>query len=246
MADDWGNPEDWGDGSKVNESGFDDFDAGDVDADDVGSGRVEVTNAGFYHFELDAKSKPECYRDNDMNKPCCPHILVTCTVLESNEHASSGAVHFHQVILGGKGGGPIETNAKRSTLNFLVGCGILKKAGDLIIDPETNSPKINSATLEKRLKGIQIIGKLEMDKPQPGSQYGPRPRFNFGRGAFQVDDPAVAHVKKNLDALKAIGKAPAPNGSAPPATAPQPKQVAPQQAPQPAERKTDMAIPMDL
>ncbi len=201
-------PNSWGDGNE----GFDSWDTDDVDASDIGSGAPRADRVGFYHFGINATARPETSDKKDMSKLRCPDILLACEVLKGvKDQSPEGSVYYHNLIIAGKGGGPIESYDKTKTLNFLVGVGILKKVDGRVIDPETGSTKINTNTLEKRLNGLQFIGKLELNRggikdEATGERYPDRIELSWGRGAFQVDDPKVKDIPKNEEALKKIAK----------------------------------------
>jgi hypothetical protein len=194
---------------------FGEMDVAGVDAQNIGSGRLKVDKAGFYHFSIHAEARPMPYEKGDMSKQRKPDILITCEVLHSTPGQSpAGSAHFHNLIMGGKGGGPTEKWDRDKSLNFLVGIGVLKVVGGDVIDPETNSTKVNSKTLTARINAVkQFCGKLEMgkagDKKDASGnvvgQYEARIEFPWGRGAFPVTSPDVAHVPKNLEAIKAAG-----------------------------------------
>jgi hypothetical protein len=215
-ADDWGTdlPSASDDGFGPSNTGFDDFDAEGADSSRIGSGRITVDKAGWYHFRIEAAAKPETHMPNDMTKTRMPTILCTCTVLKSTNGVPTDAVHFHDIIMGGKGGGPIEGWARDQSLNFLVGLGILVHQGDKIIDPETGTTKIRSSTLVERINKVgQFIGKLVLTPAttgKNGKEYREQIEFSFGRGAFPVTAKEVAHVPCNDEALKAAGIVRAP------------------------------------
>lgn len=206
-----------GDGSGFDSPSYDfgDMDASGVDASQVGSGRLKVDKPGFYHFSVSAEPRPMPYEKDDMSKQRKPDILLTCEVLCSVLGQSpAGSVHFHNLILGGKGGGAVDQWDMKKTLNLLVGLGILKVQGEDVIDPETSSTKVNARTLAARINAVkQFCGKLEMgqagDKKDAAGnivgKYEARLEFPWGRGCFPVTSPDVAHVPKNLEAIKAAG-----------------------------------------
>ena len=83
---------------------------------------------------------------------------------------------------------------------------MLSAQGSEVIDAETGTTKINSKTLCDRIANVrQFVGNIKCDKSDD-PQYADKYELLRGRGAFQVDDPAVADVPKNLAALKEIGK----------------------------------------
>lgn len=203
--------DDWGTSSndEIN------FDTEGVDPEKVGN-RPTVDKAGKYHFEI-ANVKERFGSVNEKGALQFPNILCTCVVLYSvSGQSSEGAIYYHEVILGGKGGGRPDEWAIQATTAFLAGVGILKKVDGKFLDPETNSTNINIKSLAARLKGLQFIGDIKREKSKD-SQYDDKFKLSFGRGAYQVDDPFVMDVPKNRDALALIGKAPKPEQSAKPA-----------------------------
>ena len=207
------------DGFTSPEYGFDDMDVGGVDASKVGSGSLRVDKKGWYLFRIEATAKPKPYYDDDMGKKRTPSIGLVMHVEASDNGTPAGAIHFHDLVLGGYGGGPPEDWQRDQTLNFLVGAGILVKQGEQIIDPETKSTKIKSATLATRLQNLRVFGKVELSPARPKKKdgkevedaagnivmYPERLEFPFGRGVFAVNMKEVAHHKWADEALKAAG-----------------------------------------
>lgn len=191
--------------------GFGDWDAGDIDGDKVGSGQIKVDKPGWYHFHVVAENRTETYQKDDMSKKRMPSILCKCTVLRTANGVPADAIHYHDVIMGGMGGGPPEPWAKEQSLNFLVGLGVLKVVDGKVIDPETNSTRIKSSTLADRINAVaQFIGKLVLsperqDKKNPAKIHPAKIEFNFGRGVFPVTAKEVQQVPCNEEYLKAAG-----------------------------------------
>lgn len=215
-TDDWaaGLPSATDDGFGSTEYGFDDeFDAGTADATKIGSGNIKVSKPGFFHFSIAAEGKPKPHEDDDISKQRKPSILCICKVLRAANGQPEGAIHYHDLVLGGRGGGPMTDNDRDKTLNFLVGLGILKNTGGKVIDPETGSTKVRTSTLVDRINKLgQFVGNLQLNAANTGSdgkQYPERIEFSFGRGAFPVSAREVAHVPKNDQAMKAAGLTPA-------------------------------------
>lgn len=214
---DWANDPDLpmasDDGFGDPEYGFDDFDVAGADATKIGSGNIRVSKPGFFHFGISAEAKPKPYEDSDMSKQRKPSILCVCKVLRPANGQPDGAIHYHDVVLGGKSGGPMTDSDRDKTLNFLVGLGILKNSAGKVIDPETGTTKIKTSTLVDRINKIgQFVGNLHLSPANTGAdgrQYPERIEFNFGRGAFPVSAREVAHVPKNETALKEAGLTPA-------------------------------------
>lgn len=202
----------WGDAATETAEGFDDFDAGDVDASQVGS-RVTVDKPGKYHFEIvECKERPEKI-DPATGKDRRPNILLTCVVLHTVEGQSpEGAIYYHELLLGGPGGAPQEPWSKRATCNFLHGVGVLVKHDDKIIDPETKSTRIALGSLATRLKSLQFVGQVKREASDD-PKYADKFRISFGQGVWRLDDPAIATVPVNKSA-KAVAP-PYPAGPLP-------------------------------
>lgn len=197
-ADDWGDTVD-----AANAEGLFDMDAQAVDASKVGS-RVHIEKVGKYHVELvDAKNDFETRTNKgDEKSPC---VLVTCEVQASEKDLSPpGSMYWHRIDVGGKGGGPLEDWQLSSSVNFLYGVGLLKKVvvqqddgmgtiEDVVkfIDPATGTTKIEVHTLAERLKGLQAVFDMKLNKSKD-PKYDDKIELVFGRGAFRVDDPMVS------------------------------------------------------
>lgn len=222
------------------------FDTQGVDPSKVGS-LVMVDQPGKYHFQITAATeKWETHVVKDSGNGTVdvrPHILLTCTVCETVPGQSpAGSAYFHRLLLGGKGGAAIEDWAKNATMNFLVGIGIIKEhkanGTTYFIDPETNQTAINIPTLANRLRGLQFIGNIKLNKSDD-ERYDDRYELPFGQGVFQVNDPRVANVPKNVSIIPGATQAPpaAAPAAAPaqPVQAAQPMQAAPAPQPQPVQ-----------
>lgn len=218
MADDWANGlpsagDDYN-GFGSADYGFDEFDVAGADAAKIGSGNIRVSKAGFYHFSITAEAKPKPHEENDISKQRKPSILCICKLLKAANGQPDGAIHYHDLVMGGKGGGKMTDSDRDKTLNFLVGLGILKNSGGKVIDPETGTTTIRSSTLVDRINKVgQFVGNLHLTPANvspDGRAFPERIEFNFGRGAFPVTAREVAHVPKNEEALKAAGISLAP------------------------------------
>ncbi len=204
--------------------GFEDMDVSGVKGSDIANRGLAIDRTGLYHLGLDVEERFDKYKNGkdgavDMTKPIWPGLNIRLTVLATSPGLSPvGSVMFHEVRLVGKGGaGPLEDWARKASNAFLVGCGVLNLIGDQIIDPETGTTKVKSSTLAARLRKIgQIVGLVKMSKATTDYPE-PKPEFPFGQGAYPVTDPKVAHVPKNLEALKAAGIE-LPTAAAKPAT----------------------------
>lgn len=251
---------DWGQSvSDANEEGLFEMSTEDVDETDVGN-IVKVSKVGFYHFEIE-KAKEEfetLKKDGNLHTP---QISLLCRVLASKPELSPvGSVCWHRIFVAGSGGGPIAKGSITAATNFLFGVGVLREVvvknrdGEeterKYVDPDTateNAPlgtyKINVPTLAERLQGLQFVGEVKFSESDD-QRYDDKYEFPFGRGCFRVDDPAVADVPMNADALAVRKPYPAGeresgggdggNGAAPQSTNPQPPQQ-PTQPQQPAQ-----------
>lgn len=195
-----------------------DFDSDGVDSERIGSGdaRQQVTRPGWYHMKIEAKARPLPYgngikADEDMDRPRRPDILLTFTVLKTvDKQDAEGHVMYHNLILGGKGGGAPSDIDKSNTLNVLVGLGICQKIDGKVIDPETKTTRINTRTLEARLNAVKHCvchvqvqkGKEKSDKP--GEYWDDQIGLIWGRGAFLPNDPKVATVPRSSDPQYAV------------------------------------------
>lgn len=195
---------------------FEDVDISDVDGSKAGSGRLKVDLPGFYHFgKIKAIARPKPYNDDNMSKTRKPDILLECEVMcDVKGQSPVGSVFFQNIVLGGKGGGPVDKWDKERSTNFLVGVGILQSKGEDVIDPETGTTKVKASTLAARLEKLgHFCGKVELGKPSEKkdvgtgkvSYYPARLELPWGRGAYPVTSRDVAHVPKNLEAIKASG-----------------------------------------
>lgn len=185
---------------------FPEMDVGDVDSSKIGS-HVNVDKAGKYHFAItDVRYQGDPVTKNGNQRR--PDFLVTCEVLETVPGQSGkGAIYFHSLPVAGRGGAAPEGWVKESFSNFLCGIGVLVIKDGVVTDPTTGTTRIEMRTLAERIMAVQqFIGEIKVNKSDD-PQYADRYELSFGRGAFLVDDPAVAGVPKNEAALKVIGKA---------------------------------------
>lgn len=174
-------------------------------AEDLGGGN-NVDKEGWYHFEV-ADVVADLSRVNAKGNPKSPSIRFDLLVIHPHEGQSPvGARLFHRLYLGSKDGGPPAEGSRDAAFRFGLGLGILKEIGEgdqkSIVDAETGSPKIGLATWQ-RAKGRQCIAKVVAEKEE---KFGERFVIPYGR-VFDVADPAVEKVPKNLQAIKLAGKA---------------------------------------
>lgn len=197
------------------EDDFPEMDVADVDPSKVGS-HIAVDKPGRYHFGI-SEVRARLERTTDRGNQRRPDILVVCEVLEGVPGQSGkGALYFHSMPIAGKGGTAAEGWVMESLSNFLCGIGVLVKKDGQIIDPATNSTRIDMRSLCDRIAAAkQFVGDIKCNKSDD-PQYPDKYELTFGRGAFQVDADEVAGVPKNVAALKLIGKesAAAPAGGA--------------------------------
>jgi len=209
-----------------------DFDSDGVDTTKVSNEtRFDLDKPGKYHFAIQASEKLAVVNESN-GEQTSPHISLTLNVIHTVEGQSpEGSVLFANLWLAGKGGAPREEWQTTQTMNLLMGLGLVVEKDGKLVDPETGTTKLNWRTWVKRLDGMQCIGDVKMSKPDanrldPRTQkpYPARPELPFGRGLYQVDDPKVKAVPKNVAALATIGKshaAPeAPAGTKETATSP--------------------------
>lgn len=199
-------------------------DGSQFSGEDLGGGG-NVDKEGYYHFEI-ADVVNELDAVSEKGKAKAPAVRFDLLVLHSVPNQSpSGCRHFHRIYLGTNEGGPPAAGSQKSALRFGLGLGILreveKDGKKSIVDAKTGSSRITLGTWHEA-KGRQCIGKIVF-KPAEG-QYQASYELPFGR-VCQVDDPSVAGVPKNRDALAMIGKAsasvPVGNGALPPVSAQQ-------------------------
>lgn len=191
---------------------FPEMDLGDVDGTKIGS-TIHVDRPGKYHFEI-TEVRPRLQRNTDNGHPRRPDILVVCSVLESVPGQSGkGAIYYHSLVIDGKGGGGMEEWAREAFSNFLCGLGVLVLKDGKVIDPTTGTTAVHLKTLSQRIRDVgQFIGEIKVNKSDD-PKYSDKYELIFGRGVFQVDDPAVSGVPKNAAALKLIGKESAAAGA---------------------------------
>lgn len=207
MATDW-------ETTTVNEDEFV-FDGSGKSESDLGSSFVN--KEGWYHFEI-ADVVRELDRVSERGQPKSPAMRFELIVLHDVDGQSAkGSRHYHRIYVGDKDGGPPKEGSLKSALRFGCGLGILREVEidgqPAIVDAATGSPKIKISTWEQA-KGMQVIARIEKRQEQEGSKYGPSFEIPYAR-VYQVDDPQVADVPKNKEALALLGKSEAPkNGAA--------------------------------
>lgn len=240
MADEWG---------QATEVDYD-VDTSGIGADDLSGGEGLIDKEGWYHLEI-VEVKRELDTLSDKGKPRSPHVRFDMVVLQSvDKQSPAGCRHFHKGYVAGPGGEPISDGSRKNLMRFGVGLGLLKvveKDGqEIIVNAETGLTKIPLSMWDKA-KNMQIIAPIKLKKGD--ANYGDSYEIPFGR-VKQVDDPTVADVPKNAEALAMIGKAnvpgavkpgeKAPSAKAPPAGGGEKKEKAP-----PAEKKQAAPPPDD-
>lgn len=203
--------------SNMANDGFDqefEFDTDGVDATKVGNETsMMIDKPGKYHVEV-TSAKNYLETVDDKGNATSPHCLIIMTVLHSTPNQSpEGYRLIARAFIAGKGGGGREQWQTDSTMNLLIGAGLVKEQDGIFIDPETGSRKLNWKTWPQRLQGKQYVADVHVNRSKEtnadGSpKYADRFELPFGRGLYQVDDPKVAGVPKNKLALQLIGKAP--------------------------------------
>lgn len=195
------------------------FDSADFDTDEMGGGEI-IDKEGWYHLEV-ADVKPELAPLDDRGNPRTPSIRFDLLVLHSAPKQSpAGSRHFHRIYMGTKGGGVAKDASKEAAIMFGLGVGILNKqklnGKHVAVDAATGSTMLNVATF-LRAKGKQCVAKISFKKGD--DKYKDAYEIKFGR-TYRLDDPAVADVPKNAEALAMAGKLPA--APPPPAATAQP------------------------
>ncbi|HWA99357.1 MAG TPA: hypothetical protein VG713_12730 [Pirellulales bacterium] len=192
---------DWGQAEQADYT----MDTGEYTRDDLGGGGETVDKEGTYHFEItDVVKELDTTSTNGKDKSPC--LRFDMLVLETVKGQSpAGSRHFHRVYVAGKGGTTISEGAKKNALRFGLGLGLLaeitKDDRTIIVDKLTGLPKI-PLSLWDRAKGMQCIAKIKLDKGD--GKYDPKHEIPFSR-VYQVNDPAVADVPKNAEALAMLG-----------------------------------------
>lgn len=217
------------------DKGFDDsassepnfsFDTSNTSKDDLGGSNI-VEKPGWYHFEVtDVKADMATVGKKGGDKS--PHVLFTLQVLNSIPgQAVAGAMYFHRCYVAAKGGkGEAAEGAVNSNLRFLHGLGAVVESDTLkkedgspvIVDAVTKEPNVTWETF-KRCKEKQLIARVVLGEPtynKPGDpasgvKYEGRYEIPFGR-SFRPDDPQVADVEKDGEALKLAGYDPSKCG----------------------------------
>lgn len=157
-----------------------------------------VDQKGWYHFEV-ASVNVDLASTNQQGNPQSPHVLVKCTVVHTVPGQSpAGRTLYHRLTVGGRGGGPPSDGAKKATLRFLEGCGVVKwgtvNGEPVMVDAETGSDELDVETFF-RLRGRHFIAAID-EQPSNDPKYPSRYAIPYGR-SFAVEDPRVADKPRN-------------------------------------------------
>lgn len=183
------------------------FDTSDTTEKDLESGGM-VDLEGGYHFEVD-KVEFNLGLLSDDGKEQSPHLLVTCTVLESVKGQSpAGSKLFHRIYVAQKDGSPAKKGSIESMERFASGVGVMRWA-----DVGGQRRLVSSLTGKTALKlreftgavGKQFCGFVKKEASND-PKYKDKPRYVLPMGrAYHPAHPDVSHVPKNADALRAGG-----------------------------------------
>jgi hypothetical protein len=183
------------------------FDSSESTEDVLESGGF-IDAEGWYHFEI-TKVEFNLGSLDDKGKENTPHILVTCKSLNNVKgQCPPGSLLWHRIYVAQKDGSPAKQGSIDSMYRFGIGCGLLKwgknsKGAAIPVLAKTGLPKIPMAAWKDAV-GSQFLAMVKKEKPQPGTDYGPKFAIPMGR-TYRPDHPDVSHVQKNLEALAAIG-----------------------------------------
>jgi hypothetical protein len=158
-----------------------------------------VDMKGWYHFEV-ASVTCDLGVTNQQGNVQSPHVLVKCTVVHTVPGQSpAGRTLYHRLTVGGRGGGPPSDGAKKATLRFLEGCGVVRWGNvdgqPSLVDSETGSDDLDVATFE-RLRGRHFIAYID-EQPSNDPKYGPRFAIPYGR-SYSMTDERVADKPRNV------------------------------------------------
>lgn len=200
---------------------LEDFDT--TDGGGLSAGHIEVE--GAYHLEVaDAELKRDEGGNLDLNLNGRNYFNLRLVCLHSTPGQSpAGSTMWYELELPSaadatavfpKSGQPVRPAVIRAFNTFLVGLGVFRvQAGpdgkEQIVDPATNSTKVQMATIAQRLKGRQFIGRPKRREwnanPEKGTKAGFRMEFPWGAGASQIGDPQNALVPIDEVAAQAGG-----------------------------------------
>lgn len=153
------------------------FGTEDVDQSQVDKHSGGVNKPGNYHFQVtDVKPDLSTMKPDGQEKAPC--FVLTCQVLHDVEGQSpSGSTLWHNLIVGGKGGGPPHDFTKKMTIAFLTGIGVMKwkempNGMTVAVDADTGKPGVTQELI-MRCKGRQFVCKIVEDERNTG----PKPKF---------------------------------------------------------------------
>ena len=169
-------------------------------------GQGLVDKEGWYHFAVHA-TKDILETLTAQGQPKSPAIRFDMLVLQDVEGQSpAGSKLFHKVYVAGAGGADPSEGSRENMFRFLLGMGLLRsvedEGGQSLVDAETGKADFD-LSLFHRAKGRQCIAQIK-HKPASG-KFREGWEIPFNR-VFQVDDPRVAEVPKNEEALAMLAK----------------------------------------
>lgn len=166
------------------------------DLDKGGGGRVSVECWGMFEISnIKDELRPE--GTTQKGEPKAPSLNLTCKLMVTVPGAAKeGEVVFHRLYFGSKDR-PQQDETRRAVARFGRGIGVLKAFNDgekeITVDAETGNRRFGPGTFMKA-QGWFFCAHVKINKDG-------YPEFSFGRDVYQIGDPAVAHVKKNWEAI---------------------------------------------
>lgn len=177
---------------------------GDADTiDDLNeSSGGQIRNECWCMFEI-ANIKDELHPEGTVQsgknkgQPKSPSLNFTCkNMVTVPGLAKEGEVVYHRVYFS-SAARPQPEETRRAAKKFGLGIGVLKAFTDgdrtIAVDATDGSKRYGPPTYQ-RASGWFFCGLVKVNK----SGYA---EFPFGEGVYMIGDPAVAHVKKNWDAI---------------------------------------------
>lgn len=215
------------------DKGFDDsassepnfsFDTSNTSKDDLGGNTIALP--GWYHFEV-TDVKAEMATVKKKGGEATPHVLFVLSVLNSvNGQAPQGSLHFHRCYVAARGGGEATEAGVNMNLRFLYGLGVLVESDTLknqngtpaLVDAVTKEPNVTWETF-KRCRERQFIARVIKSDPTYNKKGDPTSGVKYdgrweipGNQSFRPDDPQVADIEKDGEALQLAGYDPAKCG----------------------------------
>lgn len=185
---------------------YDDFatDEFALDASDIGEGELArggfVDKEGFYHVEF-----TDAEKEADPSKGKMPCIRVDMKVLAGTEKSQVGKMHFHRMNLAKKGGPGellrLSVGSRKNLFKFFVQLGLLKQE-----EVEGNQAV---ALPWRKLAGMQAVIEIknepyeekDRERGTPTGKMLDSYRIPYGCNVWQVNDPKVKDVPKDVEAL---------------------------------------------